>query len=97
MNSVIQPLNNRFLDGEGQHPFILLDREGKYLFKFLGGEGRSPLFTAILDFLYPGKKLGRLAQPTHGLPPESRFPFPAQSKCSACDDHVSDLGTLILK
>ena len=32
VNSVIQPLNNRYLVGEGQCPLILLDREGEYLF-----------------------------------------------------------------
>ena len=41
---------------------------------------RSPLFTEILDFLYPGKKPGRLTQPTHGVPPKIHFPFSAQSK-----------------
>ena len=48
---------------------------------------RSPLFTEILDFLYPGKKPGRLTQPTHGVPPKGLFLFPAQSKGSACNDH----------
>ena len=48
---------------------------------------RSPLFTEILDFLYPGKKPGRLSQPTHGVPPKGLFLFPAQSKGSACNDH----------
>ena len=48
---------------------------------------RSPLFTEILDFLYPGKKPGRLTQPTHGVPPEGLFLFPAQWKGSACNDH----------
>ena len=44
---------------------------------------RSPLFTAILDFLYSRKKPERLTQPTHGVPLKSRFLFPAQSKGSA--------------
>ena len=48
---------------------------------------RSPLSTEILDFLYPGKKPGRLTQPTHGVPPKGLFLFPAQSKGSPCNDH----------
>ena len=52
-----------------------------FFFFFLGKRlhslERSPLFTAILDFTYPGKKPGRVTQPTHGVPPKSHFPFPA--------------------
>ena len=58
MNSVIQPLNNRFLGGEGQHPFILLDREGKYLFKFLGGEGQYLFIILKREGQYPFIFLG---------------------------------------
>ena len=58
-----------------------------FLGKRLHSLERSPLFTAILDFLYPGKKPGRLAKPTHGVPPKGLFLFPAQSKGSACNDH----------
>ena len=58
-----------------------------FLGKRLHSLERSPLFTAILDFLCPGKKPGRLSQPTHGVPPEGLFLFPAQSKGSACNDH----------
>ena len=48
-----------------------------FLWKRLHSLERSPLFTAILDFTYPGKKPGRVTQPTHGVPPKSHFPFPA--------------------
>ena len=52
-----------------------------FFFVFLGKRLHSlerwPLFTAILDFTYPGKKPGRVTQPTHGVPPKSHFPFPA--------------------
>ena len=48
---------------------------------------RSPLFTAILDFLYSRKKPERLTQPTHGVPLKSHFLFPSQSKGSAWNDH----------
>ena len=58
-----------------------------FLGKRLHSLERSPLFTVILDFLCPGKKPGRLSQPTHGVPPEGLFLFPIQSKGSACNDH----------
>ena len=47
-----------------------------FLGKRLHSLEHSSLFTAILDFLCPGKKPGRLSQPTHGVPPEGLFCVP---------------------
>ena len=75
----------------------------QFFFFFFSGKRlhsleRSPLFTEILDFLYPGKKPGRLTQPTHGVPSKGLLLFPAQPVMAApVMTIINDLGTLILK
>ena len=64
----------------------------QFFFFFFAGKRlhsleRSQLFKTIRDCLYPGKKPGRLTQPTHEVPPKNLFLFSAQSKGSACNDH----------